>query len=132
MEGQRSASVFVLVPADEDLVEGDVIAIRHRYNVCVDVRAALVQMYNKRQDVLLPESASEDIVHVLCPALDFRTSLDRAVVGTFLIVDLLVAKRQLAQTLVRAADDEVHDGPVFRIVGPFLVGILDPSRGDVL
>ena len=89
-------------------------------------------MYNKRQDVLLPESASEDIVHVLCPALDFRTSLDRAVVDTFLVIDFLVAKRQLAQTVVRAADDEVHDGPVFRIVGPFLVGILDPSRGDVL
>ena len=33
---------------------------------------------------------------------------------------------------MRTADDEVHDGAVTRLVGPFPVGVLDPPGCEVL
>ena len=111
MESQGPAAVLVLVSPAEDLFEGDLVGGRHRYDVGMDMRRALVQMYDKRQDVILPEPAGEDVIHVSRPALDFLTSVYPPVVGTRGEVDLLSAKSQLAQPLVRAADDEVHDRP---------------------
>ena len=44
----------------------------------------------------------------------------------------MCAESEVAESVVRAADDEVHDGTVTRLVGPFPVGILDPPGRDVL
>ena len=54
MEGQGASTEFVLIPSGEDLVEGNQIVLRHRDKVRVNVRRALVQMYDKGQYVLLP------------------------------------------------------------------------------
>ena len=98
----------------------------------MDVRRALVQMYDKRQDVLLPKPAGEDVIHVSRPALDFLTSVYAPVVGTRGEVDLLSAEGQLAQPLVRAADDEVHHRPDPGALRAGCVGVGYPARAQVL
>ena len=98
----------------------------------MDVRRALVQMDDEREDVLLTESAGEDVVHVLRPFLDLRLPFDGAVVRPRREVYGLVAERQPGQRVVRTADDEVHHGAVSSFVDASGVGILDPARGEVL
>ncbi len=131
VEREGAFAELVLRPSGEDLVEGDH-AVLHRDDVGMDVGRPLVQVYDKRQDVLLPEPAGEDVIHILRPVLDRGTSYDPAVVGTHSQVELLPAEGQLAEPLVRSADDEVRDGPDLRVVWTFLIGVLEPAGGDVL
>ena len=98
----------------------------------MDVRRALVQMDDEREDVLLTESAREDVVHVLRPFLDLRLPFDGAVVRPRREVHHLIAERQACQRIVRAADDEVHHGAVTPLVDASGVGVLDVARGEVL
>ena len=132
MEREGPLSVLVLVGPDHDLVEGDLPVRRDGDHVGMDVGCALVQMYDKREDVLLPEPAGERVIHVAGPALNLLAPIEALVAGTRREVDRLSAEGQLGQALVRAADDEVHDGPVFRIIGTTGVGVLDPAGRDVL
>ena len=96
------------------------------------VRAEYPDAQAKDSFEAFPEPAGERVVHVAGPALDLLAPIEALVAGTRREVDRLSAECQLGQALVRAADDEVHDGPVFRIIGTTGVGILDPPRCDVL
>ena len=70
VEREGPLPVLVLVRPDHDLVEGDLPARRDGDHVGMDVGCALVQVYDKREDVLLPEPAGERVVHITGPALD--------------------------------------------------------------
>ena len=103
------------------------VAIDDGNDVGMNVRTPLIQMDNEGEDVFLPVSATQNIVHIPGPFLPLWTSLDGTVVRSLREIYLLIAKGEFSEPVMRAADDEVNNSSYFGLITILGVRILDST-----
>lgn len=85
----------------------------------MDVGSFLIHVNLKTDDVFLAVLSAQTLVNIHCPLLYLLLTHDIAIIGAFLMVNLLTAIRQLMHTLRTTAEQHL-DKDVGRILGAFL------------